>query len=192
MPFSSVFEQAKEGVQLGTAVEHYGVRLNRKDWARCPFHNERTASFQVKDTHFRCFGCGQHGDVIDFVRQLLGLDALGAVRQLDADFHLGLALDGPPTKEERREMKKHRKIVGEHEQFEQWRSSFIRQLNAGIRETNILLRNFPDSLEKLTDKQAKLLQNQPMLEYWSDILANGCPEDQAQIYRERRRISKWI
>lgn len=33
----------------------------------CPFHPDRTPSFVVYDDTYHCFGCGEHGDVIDFV-----------------------------------------------------------------------------------------------------------------------------
>ncbi len=33
----------------------------------CPFHGENTPSFKVYTDNFHCFGCGAHGDAIDFV-----------------------------------------------------------------------------------------------------------------------------
>jgi CHC2-type zinc finger protein/Toprim domain-containing protein len=35
----------------------------------CPFHQERTGSFFVypNDQHYHCFGCGAHGDAVEFV-----------------------------------------------------------------------------------------------------------------------------
>ena len=35
----------------------------------CPFHNEKTPSFNVQKNknRFKCFGCGKSGDAIDFV-----------------------------------------------------------------------------------------------------------------------------
>jgi len=41
----------------------------------CPFHSERTPSFTVNDDKgfFHCFGCGAHGDVLDFVMQAEGV-----------------------------------------------------------------------------------------------------------------------
>lgn len=35
---------------------------------RCPFHNEKTPSFKVSETYqnYKCFGCGESGDVIAF------------------------------------------------------------------------------------------------------------------------------
>ena len=39
--------------------------------ARCPFHGERTPSFHVNRNKqiFKCFGCGEAGDVIGFVQK---------------------------------------------------------------------------------------------------------------------------
>ena len=38
----------------------------------CPFHDEKTPSFTVRETvgAYHCFGCGEGGDVISFVQKL--------------------------------------------------------------------------------------------------------------------------
>ena len=47
----------------------------------CPFHSEQTGSFTVyPDQHFHCFGCNVHGDCIDFVREVRGLEFGDAVQ----------------------------------------------------------------------------------------------------------------
>lgn len=39
-------------------------------WARCPFHGENAPSFSVSRKGFyKCFGCGESGDVINFVQK---------------------------------------------------------------------------------------------------------------------------
>lgn len=40
-------------------------------FARCPFHNEKSASFSVSQPKqfYYCFGCGAHGNAIDFMIQ---------------------------------------------------------------------------------------------------------------------------
>ena len=44
----------------------------------CPFHDEKTPSFTVKDcgddSFYHCFGCGAHGDAIDFVMETQSVD----------------------------------------------------------------------------------------------------------------------
>ncbi len=37
--------------------------------ACCPFHEEKTPSFMIRrgDTHYHCYGCGAHGDAIQFL-----------------------------------------------------------------------------------------------------------------------------
>lgn len=50
----------------------------------CPFHNEKTPSFHVNTSKqiYRCFGCGEGGDVISFIMKTENLDFMDAVRFL--------------------------------------------------------------------------------------------------------------
>ena len=73
---------------LGDTVETSGVRLRGKGRVRqgvCPFHDEAEASFTVYgDTErFWCFGCGEGGDVLDFVQRIEGLSLPEAIQRLE-------------------------------------------------------------------------------------------------------------
>ena len=73
---------------LGDAVEAAGVRLRGRGRVRqgvCPFHDEAEASFTVySDTvKFYCFGCGEGGDVLDFIQHTEGQSLPEAIRKLD-------------------------------------------------------------------------------------------------------------
>jgi len=50
----------------------------------CPFHHEKTPSFYVvpEKQFAHCFGCGWHGDVVDFIAASKGIDTIGAVNLL--------------------------------------------------------------------------------------------------------------
>lgn len=50
----------------------------------CPFHDEKTPSFHVRPQVglYHCFGCGEGGDVIDFVQKTDGLPFTEAVEYL--------------------------------------------------------------------------------------------------------------
>lgn len=54
--------------------------------ACCPFHNEKTPSFNVnaQDQYYHCFGCGAHGDAINFLKEYDGLSFVEAVETLAA------------------------------------------------------------------------------------------------------------
>ncbi|HWD05927.1 MAG TPA: DNA primase [Amycolatopsis sp.] len=50
----------------------------------CPFHNEKTPSFNVRPSHgtFHCFGCGEGGDVIKFIQKIDLVSFVEAVERL--------------------------------------------------------------------------------------------------------------
>lgn len=60
--------------------------------ALCPFHDEKTPSFVVQrgDSHYHCFGCGAHGDAIQFLMQHLKMSFIEAVESLAQRFHVAL------------------------------------------------------------------------------------------------------
>ena len=74
---------------LAEVVEGAGIELRGRGRVRqavCPFHEEREGSFTVYgDTErWYCFGCGEGGDVLDFLQRLEGLSLPEAIRLLEA------------------------------------------------------------------------------------------------------------
>lgn len=96
----SIFEKVKDRVKIAEAVEHFGVKLNSKDKALCPFHSEKTASFSIdrKNNIFTCFGCGETGDAIAFVTKLKGIEPLEAAKLLAEIFRIDVDEPKPRTK----------------------------------------------------------------------------------------------
>src|SRR5439155_14451604 len=62
----------------------------------CPFHDEKTPSFNVRPSHgtFHCFGCGVGGDVIAFVMKLDHLSFVEAVERLADRVGFALTYEG--------------------------------------------------------------------------------------------------
>ncbi len=78
----------KDRHPLGDTVEDAGVRLRGRGRVRqgvCPFHDEAEGSFTVysDSERFWCFGCGEGGDVLDFVQKSEGLTLPEAIARLD-------------------------------------------------------------------------------------------------------------
>lgn len=61
--------------------------------AKCPFHNEKTASFYISPDRgsYYCFGCGAKGDIFSFVQEFEGVDFVASLKML-AD-RAGVTLD---------------------------------------------------------------------------------------------------
>ncbi len=63
----------------------------------CPFHDEKTPSFfvynQADPAHYHCFGCGAHGDAIDFLQNIEHLSFADAVESLAARYGLEVPRD---------------------------------------------------------------------------------------------------
>ena len=67
---------------IGTRVP---LKRQGKEYAaRCPFHDERSASFTVSPTKqfYHCFGCGAHGTAISFLMNYDRLEFLDAIEEL--------------------------------------------------------------------------------------------------------------
>lgn len=58
----------------------------------CPFHDEKSPSFIVQkgDSHYHCFGCGAHGDAIQFLMTHQKMSFSAAVESLAERFHVPL------------------------------------------------------------------------------------------------------
>lgn len=65
--------EAARAVPIIDLIRRYVPDLKRQGSeykCLCPFHNEKSPSFTVNQDRafYHCFGCGVHGDVIDFVQ----------------------------------------------------------------------------------------------------------------------------
>jgi DNA primase len=59
----------------------------------CPFHNEKGASFMVNQNLqiYKCFGCGEAGDVINFIEKIEGVDFKGAIKILGEKYGIKIS-----------------------------------------------------------------------------------------------------
>jgi DNA primase len=109
----------KDRLTMQDIVRQYGFNPDKAGFMCCPFHAEKTASFKVYKGKggWHCFGCGESGDEISFVRKLFGLSFPDTLKKIDVDFSLNLY--GNHTFEELRQSKrKQQAILAERERKE--------------------------------------------------------------------------
>lgn len=95
-------------VLLKDVVKDAGVELKRHSTNKlvgcCPFHQERTPSFVVdtRTNKYVCYGCGEHGDVIDFVCKSNNLSFTEAVKALGVRYNIPVEETNNETPEQRK------------------------------------------------------------------------------------------
>ncbi|MDH5238324.1 MAG: DNA primase, partial [Acidimicrobiia bacterium] len=97
-------------------TEHIALRKVGRRWVGlCPFHNERSGSFSVnaEEGLYHCFGCKASGDTITFVREVEGLDFVGAVEKLAAMSGITLRYDNQKQGERRDRKKRLIEAIGQ-------------------------------------------------------------------------------
>ena len=99
------FDLVKERVDI---VQLVGERVHLRKAGRaysglCPFHAEKTPSFSVDPDRrtFHCFGCGERGDVFDWLIKIDGLDKAEALKVLAEKAGVELTGGRPPGERER-------------------------------------------------------------------------------------------
>jgi DNA primase len=81
-----VIDEIRGRVDIVAVIgRHVELKRSGRTWKGCcVFHGERTPSFHVypEDRHFKCYGCGEYGDVFKFLQKLQGKEFPEVVRAL--------------------------------------------------------------------------------------------------------------
>ena len=95
----------------------------------CPFHDERTPSFNVRPHlgMFHCFGCGESGDVISFVQKIDHLPFTEAVEMLAAKAGITLHYEEGGARVRTEEPGKRQRLLDAHRVAEEF---YIKQLGS--------------------------------------------------------------
>lgn len=94
---------------VAVITERLQLRKVGQRWVGlCPFHQENSPSFSVNQQLgvYHCFGCQKSGDAITFLRELDGLDFVGAVERLAAKAGISLRYTDPDEGEGRRKRRR--------------------------------------------------------------------------------------
>ncbi|MDD7761196.1 MAG: DNA primase [Firmicutes bacterium] len=88
----ALIEKIKEANDIVDVIGEY-VSLKKRGQnfvGLCPFHNEKTPSFNVNPNMgiYKCFGCNESGDVIEFIKKYESLEFNEAVRLLADRAHI--------------------------------------------------------------------------------------------------------
>jgi len=181
-----MISELKQQIDIADVVQSAGVELKQRGTRHvgcCPFHSEKTPSFYVfDDNRFKCFGCGESGDSIDFIQKLYGLSFMDALK------HLGIE-QGRITPEIRRDIEQRKRKAELVRRFKLWCGRYSAHLGTLINRTEKLMKGIPP--EDL-DLYAPLLHGFPVWHYHSEILIHGKDKEKYKLYKEARQWKKKI
>ncbi|MCX8157785.1 MAG: DNA primase [Verrucomicrobiae bacterium] len=128
-----VIEQVRAASDIVEVISGYFPlkRAGANFVALCPFHKEKTPSFNVNPQRqiFHCFGCHKGGDVITFIREYENISFLDAVRRLAERANIPLAFENDPQYRQTRELKE--VLLEIHEQLTRRWQQALNQDSAG-------------------------------------------------------------
>lgn len=164
-----VFIMEREGLQLKKIGKYFK--------GRCLFHYEKTPSLIVNPEKqiFHCFGCGEHGDVIDFVMKLHGLSFKDALK------HLGMKSGEPPKPDPALERRK--RLL---KAFNNWKKDFYFRLCDRallLEKAKRSFQNFPNRSESVAFFFAEQIAELEPINYKLDLLSENDAETTFLIFK---------
>jgi hypothetical protein len=171
---NSVSKQTNSTIQsLESLIRSSGINLKKSGSGRlvglCPFHQEKTPSFTIyPDDRYYCFGCGEYGDAIDFIRKQRGLSYFEALDLLGKE----RPRSGYKARQEYLR-KRHEKLKLS------WRESDLAwTLGKLIRLGHKALKGL---MPTNFSEYCEILDHIVSWERWHDILILGSPEDKKAV-----------
>lgn len=165
-------DEIKQEYSMGDIVARYGLVPDRRGYVPCPFHKERTASLKVYERGYHCFGCGENGDVFDFIQKMDGITFPEAFRSLGGTY----GVESPKAARIRKAgalKEKARRLEGE-KRFQRWRAG---RLGGVCRLLRLLDEAIPGYVPYSGEWEAAI-QMREVNRYKYDVLASGTRAEQ--------------
>ncbi|MEO7298902.1 MAG: DNA primase, partial [Verrucomicrobiota bacterium] len=149
---SSTIEQVRSASNIVDIIGGY-IPLKRNGanfTALCPFHKEKTPSFNVNPQKeiFHCFGCHKGGDVFTFVKEYENIGFTDAVRRLAERAHITLETEKNPVDQRARHIKD--TLLQLHEQITQrWQTALTNDASGQMARDYLAKRGVTDEAQKL-------------------------------------------
>lgn len=80
-------EEIKGNTTMREILARYSLpQPNRRGFILCPFHADKSPSMRIYERDYYCFGCGEGGDVFDFVQRMENLSFREAFEELGGTY----------------------------------------------------------------------------------------------------------
>jgi hypothetical protein len=182
----------RSAVSVLDAARFYGYEPNRAGFICCPFHSEKTPSMKLYRRRYKCFGCGESGDVIDFVSRILSLPFRDAVARLNTDFRLGIDLSAPVDTDQ---LRAHRAAQAEKKRVQaETERAYIAEMDrlAEIIRTEPSVSKYDDALWQFVfDEWSEFRRGKSVCAEWREVVRMGDEYRRLRLIRDTEKPTSW-
>ena len=179
----NLFTDVKASINTREAARQYGLEINRYGKALCPFHNDRHPSLYVADDHYYCYGCGEHGDVIDLTARLFDLSLYEAAKKLAYDF--GISQDKP-----RQDIRRKKNEAQQLRENERLCFLYLTEYQRQLEEWKV--QYAPCSPDDIPDSRyQEACHRLDYVEYLLEVLTSGTSDERNEVIQMVMTDNKW-
>lgn len=173
-------EEIKATTEMKDILPKYGLKANRSGMMSCPFHGaDRHPSMKIFADGFKCFTCGEAGDIFKFVQLMEGCSFKEAFKVLGGEY------EHSSKKERAVRNSKFIRERKEREAKEKADEEFKKMLSGTI----TILRMVIEICDPMSDMWADAQQYLPeILGAWEEKYINGGEVEELNVYRKCKSI----
>ncbi len=139
--------EVREKARIDDVVQGYVSLRNAGGGSQkglCPFHDEKSPSFQVTPSRgfFHCFGCGEGGDVFTFLMKIDGLSFTEAVERLADKYGVQLRREEGDARDDRPRGPQRSRLVEAHRIAQEYYADQLRGPEAQVARQFLIDRGF--------------------------------------------------
>lgn len=176
-------EELKQTIPMHQVVKQYGIKIDRKGFCRCPFHNEKTGSMKIYKDSYHCFGCHANGDIFTFVQRIDNCDFKTAF------ISLGGTYETMSDKERNRANTKRERAYKERTKQEKVEAAIKEEISYCLE----LCKHGVNVLEPFSDEWCFCTNNLQILEnVWEEKYEKGEEINETNVYRICRQIRRYF
>ncbi|GAB3787157.1 DNA primase [Nocardioides ungokensis] len=117
--------EVREKARIDEVVSSYVTLRNAGGGSQkglCPFHDEKSPSFHVTPARqfWHCFGCGEGGDVINFLMKIDGLTFVESVERLADKYGVQLRREEGDVREDRPKGPSRQRLIEAHREAQEF------------------------------------------------------------------------
>jgi len=153
----------------------------------CPFHADRNPSLSIKGERWRCWSCGEGGDIIDWIKKFHGIDTSTAIKIL-AD-RAGIK-PGTMTPSERAAMQSERskreRRAALKERYKQWIFEYEKETALCLRTLRRVKARWSDFSRAGLERLAAIQTEIDYAEYfYAEVFCEKNEVERLSLYKRR-------